>query len=62
MAYLRSYVPERCKGYLGLRCGKPATKELVDRWNGSRGYFCAKCAAKALALQLKNEGAQEAQG
>jgi hypothetical protein len=36
-------------------CEKKATKEVIDRWNGSLGKFCSACAKRKLKAKLKTE-------
>jgi hypothetical protein len=55
MAYLRKLTPHKCE-YSSF-CGKRATVQLVDRWNGTRGYFCTPHGKKKLDEQTKNEEA-----
>jgi hypothetical protein len=39
-------------------CQKQATKEVIDRWNGSIGKFCPECARRKLKAQLALEREQ----
>lgn len=50
MAYLRS-IEAKCKTCKTRR----ATVELVDRWNSTRGEYCAGCGQRALKAQNLNE-------
>jgi hypothetical protein len=54
MAYLRELKQEcnQCRV-------KVAKKELIDRWNGTRGVYCEICSKIKLKEQLKNEGAND---
>lgn len=51
MAYLRSY-RRLCDWRF---CSSSASQELRDRWNGTRGYYCAKHAKLALREQEARE-------
>lgn len=49
MAYMKTIEKPRC------RCGKPATKEVFNRYNAPCGKFCARDAAIILAALKINE-------
>jgi hypothetical protein len=49
MAYIKS-LEQKCES-----CGKKATKEVIDRWNGSCGSFCTECAKTRLKQVLRYE-------
>jgi hypothetical protein len=36
-------------------CDRRATKEVIDRWNGSCGKFCSDCAKRKLREVLNYE-------
>ena len=56
MAYLRElHTPKCCVPY----CGKKATHQLIDRWNGERGTYCRKHGKPAAEAQAKNESAND---
>ena len=42
MAYLRQLTIPACKV-----CKRPASKELINRYNAPVGYFCASCGKSA---------------
>jgi len=46
MAYIKD-LKEKC-----ILCPRRATKEVIDRWNGSCGKFCTAC-AKVKLKQLQ---------
>jgi hypothetical protein len=52
VAYLK-YLQVKCAA-----CPKRASKEVFDRWNGSCGKFCARCAEAKLKQQLKAEASE----
>ena len=54
MAYMRP-IDDKC------RCGKRATVEVIDRWNGSRGKFCRSCGDRKLKELLGYEKAETIQ-
>jgi hypothetical protein len=54
MAYLRKLERPKCC------CGKPATVELINRYNASCGQYCARCGARAHKQLCESEKAQAA--
>jgi hypothetical protein len=56
MAYLRDYEPKRCDA---RGCFRRAARELIDRWNGSRGYYCEKHAGPALQERQRGERGED---
>jgi hypothetical protein len=51
MAYLREF-GSKCQ-----RCSKPATVELLNRFNAPCGKFCKKCGERARAeMERKEKG------
>ena len=54
MAYLRD-ITKTCK-----RCGKKATKELLNRFNTGIGFYCASCGQKELKIQQEQDKASAA--
>ncbi len=49
MAYVKDVFRQRCP------CGKYASKEVYNRYNGLVGRYCAPCARQALASISKAE-------
>lgn len=45
MAYLRLLIIEYCDA---RPCTRRATVQLLNRYNGNNGHFCAACGKKAL--------------
>lgn len=54
MAHLRS-IQRPC-----ATCGKPATVELVNRFNSPQGSYCKHCGQKALKRQQATEDHERA--
>lgn len=56
MAYLRPIPLYKCEhGF----CGKKATVQLIDRWNGERGRYCLKHGKVKVVEQAKSEAAND---
>ncbi len=51
MAYIKDLTSDKCQ----LCHIKRATKEVIDRWNGSCGKFCTPCAQTKLRQVLAYE-------
>lgn len=56
MAYLRPVIREKCFAH---GCGRYATVRLIDRWNGERGFFCARHGKKACEEQARHEAGND---